>query len=200
MTTLRTSLVMAAGLIAFSGMAQKIKVEKGDLSILKGQKTVNVEFVYDNLKIFKENRSEADYVGERKKELNEKGEGKGDAWEKKWFASRELTWEPKFMELINRNKAVKFKQGDTGAKYTLVVESVWLYPGYNVGVMKQGSKLDTDLKIVPTDDKGNTLVEISAKGAPGDTYQGTFSNEDRIGESFAKTGKTLAKEIDKKLK
>lgn len=200
MTTLRTSLLTAAGLLAFSCMAQKMKVEKGDLSILKGQKSVNVEFVYDNLKLFKENRSEAAYIEERKKELNEKGEGKGDAWEKKWNASRELIWEPKFMELINRTPGMKFKQGDADAKYTLNVESVWLYPGYNVAVMKKPSKLNTILKIVPTDDKSKTLVNITAKEAPGDLFQGTFSNEDRIGESYAKTAKTLSKLISKKLK
>lgn len=192
--------MFVVGLATVGCMAQKMKVEKGDLSILKGQKNVNVEFVYDNLKLFKDNRSEAAYIDERKKELNEKGGDKGETWEKKWNSSRELIWEPKFMELINRTPGIKFKQGDTDAKYTLIVDARWLYPGYNVGVMKQGSKLDTDLKIVPTDDKSKTLVEISAKGAPGDTYQGTFSNEDRIGESFAKTGKTLSKFITKAIK
>ncbi len=200
MINLRSPLMLVAGLVAFSCMAQKMKVEKGDLSVLKGQKTVNVEFVYDNLKLFKDDRSEAAYIEERKRELNEKGADKGETWEKKWIASRELIWEPKFMELINRTPGMKFKQGDSDAKYTLIVDAVWLYPGYNVGVMKQGSKLNTDLTIVQTDDKSKALVKISATDAPGDTYQGTFSNEDRIGESFAKTGKTLSKMISKKLK
>lgn len=200
MSNVRTPLMFVACLVAFSCMAQKMKVEKGDLSVLKGEKTVNVEFVYDNLKLFKDDRSEAAYIEERKKDLNEKAEGKGDAWEKKWNASRELIWEPKFMELINRTPGMKFKQNDTDAKYTLIVASTWLYPGYNVGVMKHASKLNTDLKIVPTNDKSKVLVDISAKEAPGEMFQGTFSNEDRIGESYAKTAKTLSKMIGKELK
>lgn len=197
MRNLRITLLLTAGLVAFGCMAQKMKVEKGNLSVLKGQKTVNVEFVYDNLKLFNDNRTEAAYVEERKKELNDKAEGKGDAWEKKWNASRELIWEPKFMELLNRAEAVKFKQGAKDAPYTLILESTWLYPGYNVGVMQHGSKLNSTITIVKTADPGNPLVKINATDAPGNTFQGTYSNEDRIGESYAKTGKTLAKMIDK---
>ena len=82
-------------------MAQKVKIEKGDFKFLAGQTEVNVEFDYSNLKLMKENLTESQYVAERTAELNEKAKGNGDTWAKKWSASKELAWQPKFTELVN---------------------------------------------------------------------------------------------------
>ena len=91
-----------------------------------------------------------------------------------------------------------FKEGAKDAKYTLIVETVWIYPGYDVSVMKQPAKVTTRLKFVTTDDKSNVVLEILSEEAPGDQYGSNFSNESRIGEGYAKTGKSLAGMILKK--
>ena len=44
------------------------------------------------------------------------------------------------------------------------------------------------------------MLEISTENAPGDQYGNNFSNESRIGEGFAKTGKSLAGYIIKNTK
>ena len=36
---------------------QKLKVNQGDFNFIKGQKEINVEFVYDNMKLLKKNLS-----------------------------------------------------------------------------------------------------------------------------------------------
>lgn len=189
-------------IFAMLSYGQKMKIQKGDFSFIKGQKEINVEFTYDNLTLYKDNRSNDQYVKERTAELEEKARGKGKAWAKKWVASRELIYSPKFLELINKyvnkKKKVFFGEDLGEAKYTLIVEAVWIYPGYNVGVMKKGAKLSTKLTFVETANRDNVLLEINAKNAPGDRYGGSFSNEDRIGEGYAKTGKTLAGMILKK--
>lgn len=184
--------------------AQKMKVVNGDFDFIKGQKEVNVEFVYDNQKLFKDNQTNEEYMESRSADLEEKSRGKGKAWEKKWIASRELIYAPKFLELMNRYMEKKrnmyFQEGLTDAKYTLIVETKWLYPGWNVGVMKKGAKVTTNLKFVETANRDNVLLEINAKNAPGNSFGGTYSNEDRIGEGYAKTGKTLAGLLIKKTK
>ncbi|WP_321539387.1 hypothetical protein [Flavobacterium piscinae] len=78
-----------------------MKVLKGDFGALKGQTEVNVEFDFSKLTLMKEEKTEAQYVEERAKELNEKNKGVGDVWKKKWESSKELIWKPKFLELIN---------------------------------------------------------------------------------------------------
>ena len=46
--------------------------------------------------------------------------------------------------------------------------------------------------------KDNILLEVSSKNAPGDQWGNNYSNESRVGEGYAKTGKSLAKLILKK--
>lgn len=184
--------------------AQNMDITKGDFEFLKGQKEVNVEFDYSKLTLMKENKTEAQYVEDRAKELNDKNKSVGDIWKKKWTSSKELMWNPKFLELVNvvlskEGKDLSFQEGFANAKYTLVVKAVWIYPGWDVAMMKQAAKVSTVLQFVETKNKSNVLLEITSENAPGDQWGSNFSNESRIGEGFAKTGKSLAKMILKKV-
>ena len=195
---------MLAGLfVSCTMMSQDMEIVKGDFGFLKDQKEINVEFDYSKMTLMKEKKAEAQYVEERAKELNEKNKGVGDIWKKKWHPSKELIWNPKFLELINvvlskDGKEVSFQEGLTAAKYTLIVETVWIYPGWDAGIMKQPAKVSTNLKFVETANKSNVLLEISSENAPGDQWGNNYSNESRIGEGYAKTAKSLAKMLLKK--
>jgi hypothetical protein len=183
--------------------AQDMEVVKGDFGFLKDQKEINVEFDYSKMTLLKEKFSEEQYVDNRTKELNEKSKLEGDTWKKKWYSSKELIWNPKFLELMNvvfskENKEVNFQEGSKTAKYTLIVEAVWVYPGWDAGIMKQPAKVTTQLRFVETKNKLNVLLEVSSENAPGDQWGSNFSNESRIGEGFAKTAKSLAKMLLKK--
>ncbi|MGJ8744062.1 hypothetical protein [Polaribacter sp.] len=94
---------------------QKIKVTKGDYNFFKGQKNINVEFVYDNMKLLKKNLTNEQYMTEHAAGLEEKAKGKGKTWKKSWIASRELIYAPKFLELMNRilyeDHGVYFEEG-----------------------------------------------------------------------------------------
>ena len=185
------------------GYGQKLKVIQGDFNFIKDQKEINVEFVYDNMKLLKKNLSNEDYVKEHSAELEEETRGKGTSWEKSWYASRELIYAPKFLELMNRylyeeDHNVFFAENLTDAKYTLIVETIWVYPGWDAGVMKQPAKVSTLLKFVETDNRDHIALEVSSENAPGDQWGSSFNNEDRLGEGYAKTGKSFAKLILKK--
>lgn len=182
--------------------AQKIKVAQGGFDFIAGQKEVNVEFDYSNMKLLKDNFTNEEYLTKRSAELEEKARGKGKTWEKAWNSSRELIWNPKFLELMNKylgkDKDMYFDEDLSDTKYTLIVETVWLYPGWDAGIMKQPAKVTTNLKFVETSNRDNILLEVSSKNAPGDQYGNNYSNESRVGEGYAKTAKTLAKLILKK--
>ena len=45
--------------------SQKMKVKAGGFDFIKDQKEINVEFVYDNMKLFKKNLTNDEYVKER---------------------------------------------------------------------------------------------------------------------------------------
>lgn len=185
--------------------AQKMEIEKGDFGFLSGQTAINIEFDYSRLNMMKENKTEAAYIADRQKELNDKNKGVGDIWKKKWEGAKVAIWEPKFLELVNivlvkKKKDLSFQEGLTSAKYTLIVEAVWIFPGWDAMVMKQPAKVSTTLKFVETAKRSNVVLEISTKEAPGDQWGNNFSNESRIGEGFAKTGKSLAGFIIKNTK
>lgn len=196
-------LVVALLFVSAMMTAQDMDVVKGDFGFLKDQKEINVEFTYENLKLMKDNLTDEQYVSERVAELNEKAKGTGDTWKKKWYASRDLTFEPKFLELMSvvltkGKKDVAFQEDLKQAKYTLIVDAAWVYPGYNVVMAKKGAKVSTILKFVETANKSNVILEIKSEEAPGDVFGGSFSNEDRIAEGYAKTGKSLASMLLKK--
>jgi hypothetical protein len=183
--------------------AQDLDVVKGDFGFLKDQKEINVEFDYSKMTILNDKLSEDVYVANRSKELNEKTKSLGDTWAKKWESSKQLIWNPKFLELLNivlikEKKEANFQEGAAAAKYTLIVETVWIFPGWDAGIMKSPAKVTTNFKFVETSNKSNVLLEISSKEAPGDQYGNNYSNESRIGEGYAKTGKSLAKLLLKK--
>lgn len=178
--------------------AQKMKNEKGSFATLKNESLVNVAFNYENLKLLKENYSEEEYISRRKNDLNEKKKGNGDVWISKWNGAKDGIWEPKFMELLLKTvKDITFKENDSSTKYTLMVDVVWIYPGWDVYMMKQSAKVTTKIKLVETNNPSNVIYEVDAIDAPGDQFGSNFSNESRVGEGFAKTAKTLGKKINK---
>lgn len=182
--------------------AQRLTNEKGNLHVLKDETAVNIRFSYDNMKLMKENLTEEQYVKERRKDLNEKNKGNGDVWVSKWQNAKDGIWEPKFVELLLKTvkTGVTFHEGHEEAKYTLLVDAVWIYPGWDVYMMKQPAKVTTKIKLIETANPSIVLYETDALEAPGDQFGSNFSNESRIGEGFAKTAKTFGKVINKALK
>lgn len=195
-------LVFALLLITGTISAQDMNVVQGDFGFLKDQKEINIEFDYSNFTMMKENKPEAQYVEEHKIDLDKKAKGNGNIWQKKWIAAKEQIWTPKFLEIGNivfskAGKELNFQEG-LNTPYTLIVKTVWIYPGWDAGIMKQEAKVTTNLKFVDSTDKSKVLLEINSEEAPGDQWGSTFSNESRIGEGYAKTAKTLSKMIIKK--
>ncbi|OIV42532.1 hypothetical protein [Flavobacterium johnsoniae] len=195
-------LILALMLISGAAFAQDMAVVKGNFDFLKDQKEINTEFDYSNFTMMKENKPESQYVEEHKADLDKKAKGNGNIWQKKWIAAKEQIWTPKFLEIANivltkEKKDLNFQEG-LNTPYTLIVQTVWIYPGWDAGIMKQPAKVTTNLKFVETANKSNVLLEITSEEAPGDQWGSNFSNESRIGEGFAKTAKSMSKLIAKK--
>lgn len=179
--------------------AQKLKNEVGNLNFLKGTTQMNVVFNYDNLKMMKENFTESEYIEAHKKNLNEKESGTGDFWVDQWKSAKKLLWEPKFITLLNKysGNKIKYSLDNKNAKYTMIVDVVWLYPGWDAFMMKQPAKVTTNIKIVATANMQDVLYSVESIDAPGNQFGSNFNNESRLAEGFAKTAKTLSKKISK---
>ncbi|NLN32304.1 MAG: hypothetical protein GX159_01745 [Flavobacteriaceae bacterium] len=196
-----TLFLVAFTALTLSVSAQKMKIESGNLSFLKDQTEINVEFDFSNATFYNEKMSEQDYINKRLKEIgDDKGKAEADKWLEDWNSSKEDSFTEKFITSFNNYGKIQVSEDDS-APYTLIVETVWIYPGWFAGVMKQPAKITTNLKFVETANRNNVLAVISSKNAPGDGYFiGVANNNDRISEGYAKTGKSLAGLVKKRAK
>ncbi len=179
--------------------AQKIKIENGNLSLLKGQKNINVEFTYNNLKVGKYDK-EADYVTNKKNEMNKKEAGTGDKWAKAWANDRETRYKPKFEELFNKYSPVQTAEKE-GSKYTMIYNTFFIEPGFNIGITRKNARHDAEILIVETADKKKVIAKISVEKALGRDFWGTdFDTGYRIAETYADAGKAVGKFLEEQLK
>jgi len=182
--------------ISFHGLAQKIKLTEGNVSALKGQNSVNLEFMYDHVSVGKY-PNEKDYIDKKKGDYNGKEPGKGDKWEKDWYGDRKGRFEPRFTE--------SFILGGLSAKpdaqYTIVFNTVSIEPGFNIGIARRYAFIDGTAVLVATNDKSKVLAKFTIDNAPGRTYGGyDFDTGLRIQEAYATAGKGLGRFIAKNLK
>ncbi|PSL46762.1 hypothetical protein CLV51_103744 [Chitinophaga niastensis] len=191
--------LLALTALSLSASAQKIKLEDGELSMLKGETKINVLYTYDSLSVGKFD-NEDDYINKKVTEYNKKEPGRGDTWVKAWRSDRVKRFEPKFDELFN--KQGKLQVGNyKDAKYTLIFHTTFVEPGWNVGVARKKAKIDAEALIVESADKSKVLAKVTIDGAPGGTFGGyDFDTGTRLAESYAISGKKLGKFIKKKAK
>ncbi len=191
--------VLTAVLLAFSGQvsAQKIKLESGSIAEIAKEKKINIQYDYSEFNVGKAG-PEADYVKEKVTEYNKDEAGKGDKWQKGWVDARKTRYEPKFEELINKMLEEKgIKHGvNPDAKYTLIVKTTFVEPGFNIGVMKQPAYVSFEYKYVETANPSTEVAKMTLLKVVGSQAMGyDFDAGSRIAESYAKGGKILGKYI-----
>lgn len=170
--------------------AQLIKTTSGDENILKGETTINIEFVYDGLSVGKYDK-EADYIKAKTDEYNKKEPGRGDSWAKSWVSDRESRFEPRFINEFQDATGMTVKKD---AKYTLVFKTTSIEPGYNIVISRKNAEIDAVAWIIETGKPDKKLAEFTINNAPGRIYGGyDYDTGTRIQEAYAVSGKRLGK-------
>jgi hypothetical protein len=192
------SLIIA---VVFSVSAQKIVTETGNLEALKGQSNLNLIYNYDNLGVGKY-ATEQEYLDYKKGEYAKKDPKQAEQFEAGWKAARAKYYQPKFEELINKHSGgISILPSNTNAKYTLILHTTFIEPGFNVGVMKQAAYINVEYIFVETANPSNIIAKFSQKKIPGSQVGGfDFDASARIAESYAKAGKMMGGFIAKSLK
>lgn len=179
--------------------AQRIKLEEGSVSPLKGITELNTEFTYDNVKVG-EFSNEDDYIRKKTEDYNKKEAGRGDTWAKSWKSDRPERFEPKFNQLFTDNSGGITAGKNPSAKYTLIFKTKFIEPGYNVGVWRKNASMDGEAWIVETADKSKVIAKFTVDKAQGRIFGGfDFDTGLRIQEAYADAAKALAKAIKKQL-
>lgn len=192
-------LTLFAFMLSTNSLNAQVRVQKGDIKVLKGQKTVGIKFTYDNMSVGKF-KNEADYLKKKVTEYNEKEAGKGDTWKETWVNDRASLFEPKFLDLVSKytdKYGLQFASDPSGTKYTMIINTDFTEPGFNVYVARKNAEIKTTITIVETG-TDNVVVKISAAGQ-GRTFGGNdWETGVRLTEAYAKTGKDFGKYLSKK--
>ena len=201
MKIVKTVLVALVVLSITAVQAQKIKVTEGDLSFLKGQTEVLLEYDYSEMAVGKFDKEE-DYLAKKIPEYNEAEAGRGDKWAENWVNDREARFHPKFEELLNnytKKADCNFDQTNIKAKYTLILKVTFTEPGFNIGIMRKDAMINVEVKFIETATPENTLAKMTMTNIPGRTAMGhDYDTGLRISEAYAKGGKSLGAYLVKK--
>jgi hypothetical protein len=183
-------LMLASGLIL---NAQKITVQKGSLSSIKGQKTLFATFDYSNMGVGKFDK-EDDYIAKKAEDYNKGEAGKGDSWAAAWKDDRARRYEPRFEELFNKygeKIGMSVSRTATDAQFEVNVHTIFTEPGFNIGVMRKPAYINAvvTFKNIAS---GEEVAVLKFDNVPGQDAMGyDFDTGVRIEESYAKLGKAL---------
>lgn len=195
---MKNAIVVMLLCLSVAGYSQKIKVIEGDLSPLKGQKAIKTEFTYDNMAVGKFPK-EADYIAQKKTDLDKKEPGRGDKWEQTWISDRKERFEPQFRELFS--KYAGMSTVDENSPYTMIFKTVKTEPGWNIGITRASAFIDAEAWIVDSSDPNKIIAKITISKAPGRDAMGfDYETGARLQEAYAKSGKELGAFIKGKIK
>lgn len=188
--------VAVAGALTGCGSVQ---LKSGSLEFLRNEKLINMEYTYENMRVGAFVKEE-DYLAKRSAEIDKKEPGRGKLWRQAWIDDRTRRFQPKFEDLLNKyvsKGGMDLRFGNfKDAKHTLVLNTSFIEPGFNVGIMRRPAIIDTEATFVETQNRVNKLAVVSLPQIPGQDAMGwDFDTGQRIGEAYAKTGKELAKFI-----
>jgi hypothetical protein len=193
MKTIKIYLIIAGILFgSLTGFSQEVDLTKGDLSILKGETTINIEFTFEKMSVGDFSK-EADYIKTKTAEYNAKEPGSGDIWAAKWEQDKVNKFGPKFiLGFTNLSKMTAGKE----AKYTLIFNTKALEPGYSVGVSKRNAGVDGTVTIVETANRDKKLVVLSVERPGENMWRGAaFDAGSRIADAYYLDGQKVGKFI-----
>lgn len=183
---------MLSALLIVVSNAQKITILSGNLSAIKSGTSIKIDYTYsDALKVGK--LSESDYVKDKMEKAEKDAPGGGEKWKQAWLEDRTRHFEPKFAQLFSEYLAEKgVTASESKGNFRLEVITIFIEPGFNVGISSRPALVDFEFVLYDSDN--NEISRISLLKSPGYSPMGAdFDTGVRIGESYAKAGKELAK-------
>jgi hypothetical protein len=194
----KTLAIIMVGM-SLAGYSQKLKVVEGDLSALKGEKSIKTEFTYDKMTVTTKNVPEAEFVATKKDEYNKKEAGRGEKFAQSWVDDRPNRFEPQFRELFAKHS--ELTTADDNAKYTLIFHTTHTETGYNIGISKRPAYIDGEAWVVETANKDKVIAKLTIDNVPGSQFGGyDYDTGTRLAECYAKAGKDIGKLIGKSTK
>lgn len=174
-----------------SANAQRYDLLSGDFKNLKSITEYNVVFDYKDITIHGY-QTEEEYLAD-KMQKREKVEGKAEKFRDDWFAYRSDLYEPAFIKYFNN----VFKKGEVkvaqnpDAKYTMLVKTTWVYPGYNGGGAIEPAKISAVINVYETADPTKLLLSVGFDKSIGLEHELGSTLGDRISWAYERLAKNF---------
>jgi len=185
--------------------AQRIVIKSGSFSALKDQTDVNVELKFDNVLMMKENVTEEQYLENRKKDVianPKRGEIGWQKWSAEWQRYKDEEYINYFTKGLNKAyKNISFKKDSPSSKYTILLETNWVFPGWHGGMVMMTAEITGKIKLIETNNPENVLAE-----AEFNKFDKFVNNKEivmeygRVAGAYESLGKYLGKEIKSAVK
>ena len=161
---------VAACLLTLATSAQKIQWTKGDLSVLKGQKSVATRIDYEGMQV--SDLSEKAFLEERRANFNAEKPGDGDKFCENWEAAKKPN-DGKFVKRFNEHftKASKEKvsAGSNDGNYLIILKPTSMDLGKGRYFGTKPALVDFDIMIVEAANPSNIVAQGSVKGVKGES-------------------------------
>lgn len=195
-------LFMAVATTTFA--QEKFNVVSGNFLALKDQTEVNVELKFENVLFMKENITEAQYLENRKKQVLENPKRGEEAWKKwieEWEKYKNENYADYLIKGLNKSyKNISFKK-NSSAKYTLLLETKWVFPGWHAGITAMSAEITGKIKLVETGNPSVVLAEVELNKFDKFVNNKEFVMEyGRIAAGYESAGRYVGREIKKALR
>ncbi len=163
----KINILFLMGVFLLPGMTMfaQCKLVSGNVSVLKGQSVINLQYDYSRMAVGKFKNSD-DYVASRTADMNKKKQGDGDRWAESYKNDRTARFQPMFEKNLNQIVGkfnVTCKENATDAKYTLIIRTTFTEPGYNIGISRQNAWIKMEVDLVETSNPGTVLASMLMK-------------------------------------
>lgn len=200
MKRISIALLMSIFMLFTMNIFAQAKLLSGDLKVLKGQTEVILSYDYSKMGVGKY-KSADEYASEKVAEMNKKKEGTGDAWLEKWKSDRTDRFEPSFRKDFNGevdSYNLSGKDNSPNAKYTLIVRTMFMEPGFNATMVtsfaKKPAYIDVLVDLVETANPGIILGTVEMKKIQSKSMGGyDYDTGGRVESCYERAGEYLGK-------
>jgi hypothetical protein len=197
----KLTLLLTAALVFSAGFTFAQKLKSGDLTVLKGQTALSIKYDYSKMAVGKFKNSD-EYVADGIADRNKKKPGSGEIWAASWKADRTEQFQPAFERELNgelKSYNLVAKENDSDAKYTLIVYTTFLEPGFQSGVgVSKAATINLEVDLVETSAMETVLAKIVYDKVPSANMMGyDYDAGKRIESCYDRAGGNIGKLIEK---
>jgi hypothetical protein len=188
--------VMGIFLTFSASMFAQCKLTSGDIKVLKGQSTINMQYDYSKMAVGKF-KTDDEYIASKTNERNKKKAGSGDEWAEKWKGDRESRFQPAFEKMLNmatQHFGSNCRELASDAKYTLIVHTTFLEVGFSTFGYgpRKSAYISLTVDLVETSNPSMVLASIDMRKEEGH-YMGDLEVDTglRIESCYERAGASL---------